>query len=70
MDKLELYTFLLKDYPDVLSIYDLCHYFNKCDKTIKKLLLMRTINYKRVGTNYIIPKPYLIEYLMKDESAD
>lgn len=55
---------LLKDYPDALSVKDLCEFFDSCDKSIRKMLNTKQIQSIRVGRKFMVPKIYIIDYLI------
>ncbi len=60
---------LLKDYPDVLTIYHLCEILHIGRQTVYQLLQDEAIKHVRVGRKYIIPKTSLINFLQTSASA-
>ena len=51
------------DYPDVVSVDDLCQMLNISAVTAYKLLKERQIESLRIGHIYKIPKLYVLKYL-------
>ncbi len=54
---------LLEDYPDVLTIFQLCQIFQIGRQGAYRLLQENHIKYLRVGNKYIIPKKSVLEFL-------
>lgn len=68
MDKIVLaqnqaYEMLLKDYPDVLLISDLCRVLDISIKTAYRLIKEKHIEAKKVGRSYRILKISVLKYL-------
>lgn len=59
----EAYRIILKKYPDVLDIKQLCEILGISDKTGYKLIHENKISCIKVGRAYRIPKTHLISYL-------
>ena len=59
---------ILSEYPDVLTVEDLCAIFKMCDKTVRKHLKEGQIKSFRIGRIYRIPKIHLIN-MLKNLSA-
>ena len=59
----EAYRVMLKKYPDVLNIKQMCEVFGISEKTGYKLLKENKIPSLKVGRAYRIPKVQLIRYL-------
>lgn len=51
------------DYPDVVSVDDLCRMLQISTATAYKLLKKREIESLRIGHVYKIPKLYVLKYL-------
>ena len=56
---------MLKKYPDVLNVKQLCEVLGIGKNTAYKLLKNREIKALRIGTVYKIPKREVIKYLTK-----
>ena len=54
---------VFSDYPDVVSVDDLCRMLNISTVTAYKLLKKREIESLRIGHIYKIPKLYVLKYL-------
>ena len=63
MSPCEVYKVMLKDYPDVLNIEQMCEALSVSTKTGYKLLKSGTIQSLKVGRSYRIPKAHLLAYL-------
>lgn len=59
----EAYLLLLRDYPDVLDIEQMCAVLNISIKTGYKLLREKKIESIKAGRSYRIPKLHLLTYL-------
>lgn len=59
----EAYRLMLKDYPDVMSIDQMCEILSVSTKTGYKLLKEGKICCLKVGRAYRIPKAHLFTYL-------
>lgn len=55
---------MLKDYPDVLSISDLQHILGIGRNLAYRLITNNNIKHTRAGRKIIIPKIYIIEFLV------
>lgn len=59
----EAYTLMLKDYPDVMTIEQMCEIFGVSTKTGYKLLKNGEVTHLKIGRNYRIPKAHILSYL-------
>lgn len=59
----QAYEMLLKDYPDVLLISDLCRVLDISIKTAYRLIKDKQIEAKKVGRSYRILKISVLKYL-------
>ena len=59
----EAYQFMLKDYPDVLNIDQMCEILSVSTKTGYKIIKEGGICCLKVGRAYRIPKAHLFSYL-------
>lgn len=59
----DAYRLMLKEYPDVLDIGQMCEVLGVSKKTGYKLLRSNAISSMKVGRTYRIPKVHLIAYL-------
>lgn len=64
----DAYSVMLKEYPDVLDINQMCDILGVSTKTGYKILKAGTINSLKIGRTYRIPKVHIISFLrMIDE---
>lgn len=63
MSQKDAYTLMLKDYPDVMNIDQMCEALKISPKTGYRLLREEKIRYMKVGRAYRIPKAHLLTYL-------
>ena len=59
----DAYRLMLKEYPDVMSIEQVCSILKISKKTGYALLREGKITSLKVGRSYRIPKAYLLKYL-------
>lgn len=59
----DAYRLMLKDYPDVMDIGQMCEVLGISTKTGYKLLKDRRIEFLKIGRAYRIPKAHLLRYL-------
>ena len=59
----DAYSLMLKDYPDVMNIEEMCSALGICTKTGYRLLKDGSIQGRKVGGKYRIPKIHLLSYL-------
>jgi len=59
----DLYAAVMKDYPDVMTISQMCEILGISTKTGYKLLKEGRIAAMKVGRAYRIPKLHLLDYL-------
>ena len=65
--KKNLYTKMLKDYPDVLNVYQMCKALGGIStKTGYKLLKEKKIESIKVGREYKIAKINLIDFIINN----
>ena len=60
---------MLKDYPDVLNIDEMCAALGICTKTGYRLLKDGSIVSRKVGRKYCIPKAHLLAYLKMNSAV-
>lgn len=68
MDKIEFkqeqaYEILLRDYPDVMLISDLCRILDISIKTAYRLIKEKQIEARKVGRSYRVLKISVLKYL-------
>ena len=59
----DAYTLMLKGYPDVMNIHEMCQILGISTKTGYQLLKNKDITCLKVGRAYRIPKVHLLAYL-------
>ena len=59
----EAYKLMLKEYPDVMSIAQMCEILSVSTKTGYKIIKEGSICCLKVGRAYRIPKAHLLTYL-------
>lgn len=64
----EAYVLMLKSYPDILNINEMCEVLKVSTKTGYKLLKDGKISSIKVGRTYRIPKVHLLSYMRIVES--
>ena len=57
------YRIMLRNYPDVLDIKQMCEILGISTKTGYALIQTNKIESLKVGRAYRIPKPFLLQYL-------
>ena len=55
----------IDEYPDIMTVEEMCEYLRISDKTGYKLLHNGTIKCLKPGKAYLIPKKFIIEYIDK-----
>lgn len=61
---------MFEKYPDVVAVDDLCEMLGGISKKLAyKLLGNQEIKSIRIGREYKIPKPCVIDYLMGEETC-
>ena len=55
---------LFSDYPDCVNVYQLREMLSIGKNTAYDLLKTGQIKHRRVGSIYLIPKIYVVEYLL------
>ena len=61
----DAYRVMLREYPDVLNIEQMCEILKISTKTGYRLLKDGQIQNLKIGRAYRIPKAHLVAYLMK-----
>ena len=57
---------LFIDYPDVLNIEDIQKALGIGRDLAYRLIRSGKIKYKKIGREYKVPKPYLIDFILSD----
>lgn len=60
----DAYRMMLRDYPDVLNIDQMCEVLSVSTKTGYALLKKGSVQHLKVGRSYRIPKAHLLTYLI------
>lgn len=63
MEFADVYTSVLKEYPDVLTPAEAATALGVSSKTMYLLLHEQKIKHIKLGRTYKIPKPHLLAYL-------
>ena len=58
------YRVMLRDYPDVLNIDQMCEILSVSTKTGYAILKKGSVQHLKVGRSYRIPKAHLLTYLI------
>lgn len=66
----DAYRLMLKDYPDVMNIHQMCEALSISVKTGYTLLKQGKIECLKVGRSYRIPKAHILVYLNVGQRAD
>lgn len=62
------YETKLRDYPDLLTVKELRPILGDiCDRTAFELIHKNKIKHFRIGNKYLIPKAYLIDFIMSED---
>ena len=62
------YETRLRDYPDLLTVKELPPILGGiCDRTAFELIHKSKIKHFRIGNKYLIPKAYLIDFMMSED---
>jgi len=65
------YKLFFSEYPDVLTVPDVCKILGASDKTVRRYLRSGELRSLKVGRSYRIPKLFLMEYMgLTHQSAD
>ena len=59
----EVYTTILKDYPEIMSVEETSAVLGVSTKTVYKMLKNGAIPNMKVGRSYRIPKVHLLSFL-------
>ena len=65
----DAYRVMLRDYPDVLNIDQMCEILSVSTKTGYAILKKGSVQHLKVGRTYRIPKLSVIEFLLTGQSA-
>ena len=57
------YKLFFSEYPDVLTVPDVCKILGASDKTVRRYLQSGALRSLKVGRSYRIPKLFLMEYM-------
>ena len=57
------YKLFFNEYPDVLTVPDVCKILGASDKTVRRYLQSGELRSFKVGRSYRIPKLFLMEYM-------
>ena len=60
----DAYRVMLRDYPDVLNIDQMCNILSISTKTGYTLLKNGKVQHLKIGRSYRIPKAHLLTYLI------
>ena len=63
----ELYRTMFREFPDVMSLKEVCKILDVSTKTGYKLIATGQLHALKVGRSYRVPKIYLFTYLCKDD---
>lgn len=63
MSAKETYSLMLREYPDIMNIDQMCAALSVSTKTGYKLLKEEKIRAMKVGRTYRIPKVHVLAYL-------
>ena len=66
----DAYRLLLKEYPDVMNIEQMCEVLGGSTKTGYKLWKDKKIECLKVGRSYRIPKAHVLHYLKIGHSKE
>lgn len=70
MKNRKYYERLFAEYPDVVTVTEFCAMLGGiCDKTARKLIRENHIKHFYIGATYLIPKEWVIEYVLSDHYA-
>ena len=65
----EIYSMVLKEYPDIMDISTMCRALRISEKTGYKLIKSGQITALKVGRAYRIPKMHVLAYLKLTNAA-
>jgi excisionase family DNA binding protein len=60
---MEVYKYLFREYPDIVSVGQMYEMLNISTKTGYRLLKNNAINHFKIGKTYKIPKLHIFEYI-------
>jgi len=63
MSQKDAYRVMLRDYPDVLNIHEMCRALSVSTKTGYQLLKSGKVQGLKVGRSYRIPKAHILHHL-------
>lgn len=67
---IEAYKLIFRDYPDVVSVEQMCEMLNISPKIGYGLLKNNTIEHFKIGKIYKIPKLHIFEYMKVISKSD
>ena len=59
----QAYKLFFSEYPDILTVPDVCKILGASDKTVRRYLQSGELRSVKVGRSYRIPKLFLMEYM-------
>ena len=59
----EIYNSVLKSYPDVLSVDEMCDALSVSTKTGYRLIRENKVQHIKIGRSYRVPKAHLLAYM-------
>ena len=59
----EVYNSVLKSYPDVLSVDEMCDALSVSTKTGYRLIRENKVQHIKIGRSYRVPKAHLLAYM-------
>jgi hypothetical protein len=65
VDTREELTLMLRDYPDLMNVKNIQNILHIGRSNAYGLLKCGKIKHIRIGSKYLIPKPYLVDFLSK-----
>ena len=66
----EIYNSVLKSYPDVLSVDEMCDALSVSTKTGYRLIRENKVQHIKIGRSYRVPKAHLLAYMRVLATAD
>ena len=63
----DMHLIMFREFPDVLTINEVCKILGVSTKTGYKLISTGKLHALKVGRSYRVPKVYLFTYLCKDD---
>lgn len=66
----EVYNSVLKSYPDVLSVDEMCNALSVSTKTGYRLIRENKVEHIKIGRSYRVPKAHLLAYIRVLATSD